>query len=115
MKRLLILAAALFAVPALADTLYVTEYVGAPPNSVYYQAVNAPAVVSSIVTITGTSAQSAAFSSTTGIVRLHCDVACVVEVGGTNPTAVTASAKLAAGQTEYFVVKPGHKVAVKTP
>lgn len=37
MRRLLIAAVlALAALPALADGVYITEFKGAPPNSVYY-------------------------------------------------------------------------------
>lgn len=99
---------------ASAATCYVTEFVGAPPNSVYYQAVNTPAVASQAITFTGTSTQSAAFNASTGIIRVHVDAIAQVEIGGTNPTAGTTSMRMTAGQTEYFVVKPGQKLAVKT-
>lgn len=95
-----------------AATLYVTEF--AEPSPVTFQAASAPPLRSTTVTIAASSAQSLAFTGTTKIVRLHCDVACQVEVGGTNPTAVATSARLAAGQTEYYKVKPGAKVAVIT-
>jgi hypothetical protein len=96
----------------LADTLYITEFSGPPAVSVYYQAANAPAVANQTVAIAGASAQSAVFSSTTKLVRIHTDVACMVNVGGTNPTATTSNMRLAAGQTEYFVVVPGQRLAV---
>lgn len=113
LKRALLGLAAIVAMStAQADTLYVTEYTAAPPDSVYYQAARTPAQANQTVAIAAASAQSAAFSIMTGLVRLHCDIACHVEVGGTNPTATTSSARLVAGQTEYFVVKPGDKVAV---
>lgn len=95
---------------AKADTLYVTEYTGASP--VTYQAALAPALASTTVAISASSAQSAAFNSRTKLVRLHCDVVCNVNIGGTNPTATATSARLVAGQTEYFAVRPGDKVAV---
>lgn len=101
------------AAPALADTLYVTEYAENPP--VTFQAAPTPALRSATVAISASSAQSLAFTSATRLVRLHCDVACLVEVGSANPTAVATSARLAAGQTEYFRVMPGSKVAVKSP
>jgi len=44
-------------------------------------------------------------------VRLHADSVCSV-LFGTNPTATTANARMAAGQTEYFGVAPGMKVSV---
>lgn len=95
-----------------AATLYVTEFVGAPPLPVYYQAAKAPAVATQAVSVSGVSAQSSAFSVSTGIVRVAADVACHVVVGGTNPVATSSSMRLAAGQTEYFVVSPGDKIAV---
>lgn len=63
------------------------------------------------VTITGTSAQSAAFGAESRIVRLHTDVVCSV-LFGSSPTATANSRRLAANQTEYFRVNPGDKVAV---
>ncbi len=116
MRRLLIAAALLLAtVPALAATLTVTEFKGAPPLSVYYPFATAPAVASQAVAIGASSAQSSAFAATTGLVRIHADIACVVEIGGTNPTAGATSMLFAAGETQWFVVSPGAKVAVKTP
>jgi hypothetical protein len=113
MKRIVAaLALALFALPSLAATLYVTEIQGAPPTSVYYQAAKMPAVANQTVSIGVASAQSSAFNSLTGLVRLHADIACHIVVGGTNPTATATSMRFIAGQTEYFVVKPGDKVAV---
>lgn len=63
------------------------------------------------------SVQSDAFNSATGLIRIQCftsDVTdvCNVEIGGTNPTATGLSMRLTSGQTEYFVVKPGAKLAV---
>lgn len=112
MRFIAAVALSLFALPALAATLYVTEFTGAPPGSVYYQAAKAPAVANQTVAVGGGSLQSAAFGATTGLVRIHCDIICNVNIGSTNPTATTSSMRLAAGQTEYFVVLPGDKVAV---
>ncbi len=98
---------------ASAATLYVTEFQGAPPLSVYYQAVTTPALANQTVSIGGSSAQSSAFSSTTGIVRINTDTTCRV-LFGTNPTALSTSMRMIAGQTEYFIVTPGQKVAVIT-
>lgn len=113
MKRIIAaLALALCALPSLASTLYVTEIQGAPPTSVYYQAARMPAVANQTVSIGVSSTQSAAFDSLTGLVRVHADVACHVLIGGTNPTALSTSMRFIAGQTEYFVVKAGDKLAV---
>jgi len=100
---------------SMADTVYVTEFKPGPVVGVYYQAVNTPAVAKQAIAVTGTSAQSSAFAADTGIVRIHPDVAILVEIGGTNPSATSTSMRMEAGQTEYFVVKPGQKLAVKTP
>jgi phospholipase C len=118
MRRLLVAAVlALAAVPALADALFITEFKGAPPNSVYYQAATAPPVANQFVAIVANSSeQSAAFSSTTGLIRVQCaatsPAVCNVQIGGTNPTAGGTSMRMLDGQTEYFVVKAGDKLAV---
>ena len=70
-----------------------------------------PAVTTQTVAIGGGSVASAAFQATTNFIRLHTDAICSVEFG-TAPTATTASARMAAGQTEFFGVMPGNKVAV---
>lgn len=94
--------------------LYITEFdrlvtststAGAP------QAAMKPAVASQALTLTGSTQQSAAFNAATRLVRLHAQVACHVAFGE-NPTATTNSMRLAEGQTEYFGVTPGHKLAV---
>lgn len=98
----------LLSAPIYADVLYCTEYRRQQAN---YQAALTPPEASQAIAITAVSAQSAAFAALTQLLRLHADVAMCVEVGGTNPTATTSSARLAAGQTEYFVVRAGDKVA----
>jgi hypothetical protein len=104
------------AAPALADTLFVTEFNGAPPTSVYYQAAKAPQLANSAITIVAnTSVQSAAFTG--GLIRLLCQTSettsvCNVQIGGTNPTATGSSMRMLPGQIEYFVVVPGDKLAV---
>jgi hypothetical protein len=113
MRLFIALALLTFAGLADAATLYVTEFIGATTSSpVLYQAAKAPAVANQTVAIGGSSTQSSAFGSTTGLVRVHVDaIACVV-VGGTNPTATTSLMRMTAGQTEYFTVVPGDKLAV---
>ena len=90
MKYFLLLAT-LLCVSASADTLYITEFAGAPPLSVYYQAVKTPALVDQSITIESSSVQSAAFGSNTGVIRINSDVACHVVIGGSNPTATTSN------------------------
>lgn len=110
----LLVALSLVALPSMAATLFVTEFIGAPPQSVYYQAVNMPAVTTQTVAIGGSSVRSSAFNVNTGIVRVHADAACHIVIDSGTPTATSSSMRMAAGQTEYFVVKPGQLVAVIT-
>jgi hypothetical protein len=101
-------------------TLYITEFKGAAqqvgerswgagPGVVSFAA--QPPLAEQTVAIAGSSAQSNALSANTYLVRVSTDAICSV-LFGSNPTATTASARMAAGQTEYFGVAPGMKVAV---
>lgn len=64
------------------------------------------------ITITGTSQQSAAFT-TPGVfaARVVATAECRIAIGA-NPTATTTSTVLPAGVPEYFSVYPGEKLAV---
>lgn len=70
-----------------------------------------PALVEQIVAVGAGSAVSAPFSGATRFVRVHTDSICSIAFGAA-PTALTAMKRLAAGQTEFFGVQPGHSVAV---
>lgn len=70
-----------------------------------------PAVTTQKVGIGGVSDQSLAFNEQTRFVRVHADVACHLKFGS-NPTAAATGLRLAANQTEFIGVKPGHKLAV---
>jgi len=59
------------------------------------------------------SVPSAAFNAETKMVRLHADDICSIEFGSA-PEATTDNMRMAAGQTEYFGVSPGQKIAVIT-
>jgi hypothetical protein len=72
-----------------------------------------PPVAEQTVAMSGTSAQSNAFSGKTTVIRVHTDAVCSILIG-TNPTATAAKMRLAADQTEYFGVLPGDKIAVIT-
>lgn len=62
-------------------------------------------------TFTATAAQSAAFASTTRLIRVELDTTGHIAFGA-NPTAVTAQNKrLLADKPEYFGVVPGQKVS----
>lgn len=96
-------------------TLYVTEYPGIETllNGTA-QVVVGPPIAEQVVTIGGSSAQSAAFSAVTRIIRVQPDSICSVRIGGVSPVATTSSQRHIAGSTEYFGVTPGDKVAVIT-
>ncbi|WP_101048681.1 hypothetical protein [Macromonas nakdongensis] len=93
--------------------LRITEFAGQYENSRggLSPMVAVPGVAEQALTLTGSTQQSAAFNVATRLVRLHAQVACHVAFGD-NPTATTSSMRLAEGQTEYFGVAPGHKLAV---
>ena len=71
-----------------------------------------PALTQQQVSYT-TTTQSAAFGADTRFIRMHTDTACRVAFGD-NPTATSASMRMAAGQTEFAAVPPGSKLAVVT-
>jgi len=103
--------AAVFTLPAEASTLNLQVYKERPP--VTYQAAWTPVLSEENVTFTNAaSVQSAAFIYQAALVRVQCDAICHVKIGGTNPTATATSTRLTAGQTEYFLVVAGDKLAV---
>lgn len=63
------------------------------------------------VLIGAASAQSGAFGSSTGLIRIACSVGCFIAIGA-NPVADSNSLFLPAGMVEYFGVSPGQKIAV---
>lgn len=63
------------------------------------------------VAIGGASLQSAPFSVGSRYVRVHTDVICSIAFGA-NPTATTSNMRMAANQTEYFMINPRDRVAV---
>jgi len=77
--------------------------------------VRGPKVAQNNVAIGATTAQSAAFAATTGVIRVETDAICCIEIAA-NPTAIvlgaTMTMRMVAGQTEYFYVTPAHKIAV---
>lgn len=94
--------------------LWITEYATAGADSTGLPmpiASHPPAAVQTPVDISGTSAQSAAFSAKTRFVRLRSDATCHFLVGS-NPTATTNSTPLDANSAEYFEVPAGQKLAV---
>jgi ABC-type taurine transport system substrate-binding protein len=111
-KVVAVVALSLFSLAASAADLWVTEF--ANPSPILYQAAQGPPTASQKIAISGASTQSAAFSATTRLIRVQASGICSVQVGGTSPTATTTSLRMTEGQTEYFIVAPGDKIAVIT-
>lgn len=64
------------------------------------------------VAIGGSSVQSAATEAGTNLVRVFAEADCSILIGA-DPTVTAANGiPLAAGQYDYFVITPGHKIAV---
>lgn len=98
-------------------TIYITEYtelgwVGAFGNKLAMMPVE-PAVADQNVAIGSSSAASAAFNAATKFIRVNTDSACSIAIGAT-PVAVATAHRLAANETDYYVVTPGQKLAVIT-
>ena len=111
MKRLIfaILALSYFSAQAAASSCNVSEFPLRISGSV--QIAPVPSIVDQTpVTTSSTSAQSAAFAPSTGMVRVWCDTQSAIAFGS-NPTATTNSMPLSAGAAEYFNIAPGQKVA----
>lgn len=91
-------------------TLYITEYRGLS-NQVNEpaQAVHGAPTAEQAIAIPGT---SAALNANTRIVRLHTDAICSVRMSSSGQVATTASARMIAGQTEYFGATPTDIVTV---
>lgn len=98
-------------------TLYITEYAALQSTSyvggsvITAQTPKEPSITTQFVTINSSSTQSAPFNPSTRFVRLHPDSVCSFAFGP-NPTAVTTSNRMVAGQTEYFGVNNGDLVAI---
>ena len=97
-------------------TLYIAEYSDLAKAAPYLVQVPMEApLTEQTVAIGGSSVQSAAFNTSTRLVRIHTNAICSIKFG-TNPTASVTTARMAAGQTEYHGVPIGgtFKVAVIT-
>ena len=92
-------------------TLYVTELPASAAAALQVTVV--PPIAEQTVTIGGSSTASNAFNASTGLIRVHADSICSVAFG-TAPSAAATNMRFAAGQTEYFLVRPGQKIAVIT-
>ena len=114
MKRIAALFLALmFCGHAEAATLYLSEFVNGVSSvgSTLPQIYPQPSITDQTVALSASSAQSAAFGSSTRAILAVCDEGCSVLVG-TNPTATTSNYLLFQGQAAEFAVAPGQKIAV---
>lgn len=112
MKRFIfaLLALACFSAPVSAASCYVSEFIQSGDAGI--QVAKQPSVDQTAITVSGTSAQSAAFSANTKLIRINCDVVVSFLVGA-NPTATANNARLPTGVVEYFQVSGG-KIAFIT-
>lgn len=93
--------------------LYITEYSRIAGDADGHNVqVGAEPGTDQVVSFT-TTTQSAAFSTTTKMIRVYADAACHINFGA-SPTATTSNKKLAADAPEYFGVIGGQKVAAVT-
>lgn len=93
--------------------LYITEYrrLGTDKTNRVIQTGENPPLTTQVLTISGTSLQSAAFNQSTSLIRVHTDSVCSIEIN-LDPTATTDSLRMSAGSTEYLAVTGGLKIAV---
>lgn len=96
-------------------TLKVTEgAVSGMQNPVLAQVMKLKGVTQNPVTFTGTAGVSAAFQSTTRIIRVVSDANCAVKVGASDVAAVATDTQLQAGKEEYFFVDGGDYISAIT-
>lgn len=96
--------------------LYISEYANIPNIAGNLNVVQEPALVEQTpISTAGAHTESSAFANNTNYIRVNVDStnACCVLIG-LAPVATTANKRLAANQTEYFKVTPGHKLSVIT-
>lgn len=92
--------------------VYITEYRAlARDGFEFHVAAGAePNLAEQAITVSGTSAQSSAFNGSTAFVMVHTsEVVCLKF--GVNPTAVTTAHRLGSGETRFYGVVPGQKLA----
>lgn len=92
-------------------TLYLTEYQGYSTQGQMFQAALEPEITTQTKAI-GTVVNANAFSKNTYLIRVHVDAICSILVSSGGTGAAVTNKRLAANQTEYFAVKPGHILSV---
>lgn len=94
---------------------YIREYKDMPQTIGNSMQMGAEPGVDQAPVAIGVEAKSAIFAATTKFVRVHTDAICSFKVGvAASTTADTNSARMAAGQTEFFGITPGlgHVISV---
>lgn len=108
------IAMALLAGPAEASKCYVREYKSISSlGPIVAQIAPEPGTDQAPIDFSGGAASSAAFASTTKVVRLICDASCSFVFGASPQTATTNNALMGAGTPEYFGVIPGQIVSCR--
>jgi len=92
--------------------IYVTEYaeLARDIKSFHLAAPLEPCLAVQKIGNPATTTQSSAFNAQTKFVMVHASAAAHVSFGS-NPTATTSTDRLGAGETRFYGVVPGHKVA----
>jgi hypothetical protein len=92
--------------------IYITEYSTLARDfpGWHVAAGQEPAVAEQVRTISGTSAQSAPFSSATAFVMVHASAAAHLAFGS-NPVATTGAHRIGAGETRFYGVRAGQRLA----
>lgn len=98
-------------------TLYITEYDKLPildSSGSIPQAPVEPAIAEQHISITGSSAASAAFNVKTKFVMLNTDSACSLAwaIAGGSPTAAATAQRMGANETRFYGVPYNGKLAV---
>jgi hypothetical protein len=93
--------------------LYLTEFsaLGRDLQGVTVLAGDMPPVAEQQLAIGASSVQSAAFSTRTQYLMVHCDATCSIAIGS-NPVAVATAHRLGAGERLFYSVSPGQQLAV---
>ena len=95
--------------------LQITEYaeVSTDLSGIRAPIAQEPAIAYQQITISGTSAPSAAFNPSTRFIRISGDAAFRFRVSA-DPTALATDTRMIADSVEYFGVRPGLKIAAIT-
>lgn len=110
MRLLAVAIFALLSAPALAANAYITEFSAlGTANNGAPQVATLPPVTHQKVDFSGGAVNATAFNVQTKYVRIHCDAACSIRVGG---TATITYMRIPTDGIEYFGVQGGDVLSV---